>query len=123
MAEIKAVREAAYLIRAETTTKNAQALGREIARRVIDLLLNEHGHDPAVVLHGIATRDPITMLAFAEGFAAADELAPMLWDRIQAIYGVSIAAEFQQRKIRRDAASVLRITLAERYARQLRADC
>lgn len=120
MAEIAAVREAAKSIRADTMLTSAQALGREIARRVVDLLLDDERNDPAAALTGIAARDPIAALAFAEGFAAADELAPAFWDQMKANYGISIAAEFQQTGIRRSAATALSLTLAERYARHLR---
>lgn len=123
LAEIAAVRQAAETIRADTRVTSAQALGREITRRVINLLLDDQCNDPAAALTGIAARDPIATLAFAEGFAAADELAPMFWDRIESSFGVSIAAEFQQRKIRKDAAFALRKVLTERYARQLRGGC
>lgn len=120
MAEIATVREAAEAIRADTRLSSAQALGREIARRVIDLLLDDESNDPAAALTGIAARDPIATLAFAEGFAAADELVPIFWGRVQTSYGVGIIPEFQQMAVRKSAASCLMVTLAERYSRQLR---
>lgn len=119
VAEIAAVQEAAAAIREETGIASAQGLGREIARRVIDLLLDDTRNDPAA-LFAAPTMDPINTLAFGEGFGAIDELAPMFWERVQASYGLGTIPEFQQRTLRKASASCLAITLGERYSRQIR---
>lgn len=113
------MREAAEAIRADTTLTSAQALGREIARRVINLLLDDDRNDPAGALTGIAARDPIEMLAFAEGFAAADELAPKYWERVKSVYGIGVVPQFQLRATRQSAAADLRKTLSARYSKQI----
>lgn len=119
VAEIAAVHEAAAAIREETGIASAQGLGREIARRVIDLLLDDTGNDPSLLLHDTMP-DPIDKLAFKEGFAAVDELAVRYRDQMLANFGVSIAPEFQQIINRRQAARALQTMLTERYAKHLR---
>ena len=118
-AEIAAVREAADHIRAQTGLTSAKSVGREVAKRVVDLILDDQRNDPASVLSSIAARDPVAMLAFSEGFAACDELAPLYWDRVQSNFGISTAPEFQQELLRRAAASDLLEVIAGRYARQI----
>lgn len=119
-AEVQAVREAAAAIRAETRMTSARALGREIAERVTAAMLDDAQNDPAAILPGLAGRDPIAKLAFAQGVGAVDELAERFRDRMLAAFGTFIPPIFQQEVQRRDAARELRATLAERYTRQLR---
>ena len=117
LAEIAAVREAAAAIRAETGIFSAQGLGREIARRVIELLVDDTRNDPAVLL---PVMDPISALAFGEGFGAVDELASLFRDRMLANHGVAITHEFQQIWERRHSGLALQRRLAKRYAIQIR---
>lgn len=118
-AEATAVRAAAALVEAETGITSAQGQGREIARRVIDLLLDDTRNDLAAMLAPLAG-DPIAMLAFGEGFGAVDDLAARFRDRMLANFGVAIAPVFQQVVNRRDAAAEVASSLCERYARHLR---
>ena len=119
VAEIAAVQEAAAAIREETGIASAQGLGREIARRVIDLLMDDTRNDPSA-LFGATAMDPINTLAFGEGFGAVDGLATRFRDRMLANFGASIVIEFQQRIQQRAAAHDLGETLAERYCRHIR---
>jgi hypothetical protein len=119
VAEIAAVQEAAEAIREETGIASAQALGREIARRVIDLLLEDTRNDPAALFAAPAL-DPIGTLAFGEGFGAVDELAARYRDRMLANFGASIVVEFQQRFHRQTEALKLQNALTERYSRHIR---
>lgn len=117
-AEVVAVRSAAALVEAETGITSAQGQGREIARRVIDLLLDDTRNDLAAILSPL-TGDPIATLAFGEGFGAVDDLAARFRDRMLANFGVSIAPDFQQRAQRQQAARQLGALLSERYAKHL----
>lgn len=119
LAEVQAVHAAADLLRAETGIGSAHGLGRMIAGRVIDLLLDDTRNDLAASLLPLAG-DPVAALAFGEGFGAVDDLASRYWDRVMATFGIQIAPEFQQAALRRAAARDMIPTLAERYARQLR---
>lgn len=119
VAEIAAVQEAAAAIREETGIASAQGLGREIARRVIDLLLDDTRNDPAA-LFATTEMDPINALAFGEGFGAVDELATRYRDRMLANFGIGIPPIFQQAIQRKQSAEELRSRLSERYSRQLR---
>jgi hypothetical protein len=119
VAEIAAVREAAAAIREEMGIPSAQGLGREIALRVIDLLLDDERNDPAAILLS-AQPNPIGSLAFGEGFGAVDELAARFRDRMLANFGIGIAPEFQQVAARKACSRELLDTLSERYAKQLR---
>lgn len=119
VAEIATVQKAAAAIREETGIASAQGLGREIARRVIDLLLDDTRNDPAA-LFAAAAMDPIGTLAFGESFGAVDELATRYRDRMLANFGIGIAPEFQQAINRKAAADEILSTLAERYARHVR---
>lgn len=118
-AEVEAVRAAADLIRAETGIESAQGLGREIAHRVIELLLDDTRNDLAAPLLTF-TGDPIAALAFGEGFGACDDIAVRFRDRMLANFGLAIAPEFQQIINRRNAAAAAASLLSARYARHLR---
>jgi hypothetical protein len=91
-----------------------------IAERVTEAMLDDAQNDPAAILPGLTRGDPIVALAYRPGIAAADELAERFRDRMLANFGLSMPAVFQQEVQRRDAASALRSTLAERYTRHLR---
>lgn len=118
--EVRAVHAAASRIQSETGLTSARALGREIAERVTAALLEDAQNDPAAILPGLVSRDPIAMLAFAPGIAAVDELAERFRDRMLAAFGSFIPPAFQHEAQRRAAANTLCRTLAERYARHLR---
>ena len=115
-AEIAAVCEAAELVQTETSICSAQGLGREIARRVIELLLDDNRNDPMTAMADMAM-DPISALAFGEGFGAVDELAAVFRDRMLSNYGSSIVVEFQQQVQRELASKSLSRTLSRRYAK------
>lgn len=117
LAEIAAVREAAAAIREETGIKSAQGLGREIARRVTELLLDDSRNDPALFVS--TARNPISTLAFGEGFGAVDELAVAFRDRMLSNFGAAIVVEFQQQIQRKSASKMLRRTLGRRYAKMV----
>lgn len=87
-------------------------------------MLDDAGSDPAAILPGLTSGDPIAALAFAPGIGAVDDLAARFRDRMLAVFGCFIPPLFQQEVQRRDAAHELRSTLAERYTRHLRsANC
>lgn len=118
--EAQAVQQAAAEIHASTGLSSARALGREIAARVTAAMLDDARSDPAAILPGLATGDPVAALGFAPGIGAVDELAERFRDRMMANFGISITPPFQQEVQRREAACDLRATLAERYTRHLR---
>lgn len=115
VAEIAAVQEAAAAIREETGITSAQGLGRKVARRVIDLLLDDKRNESASNLPSMAM-DPIYMLAYGEGFGAVDDLAARYRDRLLANFGAAIVVEFQQRIQRKNVAIEICTTLSRRYA-------
>lgn len=118
--EVQAVRDAATAIRAETGLTSAKALGGEIASRVTAALLDDAQSDPAGIMSGFASGNPIFVLAFGHDQAAVDDLAERFRDRMLALFGTFIPPIFQQENQRRAAANDLCVTLAERYARHLR---
>tara|TARA_B100000678_G_C18226956_1_gene509244 strand:+ start:3544 stop:3912 length:369 start_codon:yes stop_codon:yes gene_type:complete len=117
---MRAVMAAAAVIREETGLTSAQAIGRIIASRVINLLLEDNRQVTAHTIGRLAGYEPISLLAFSEGFAAADELATKYWHNLEACFGLAIAPEFQQKIIRKRSAIEFRETLQLRYARHIR---